>query len=139
MSTVKQNLVIKAIIEKVGKGLNFSVSREMRKVGYSEAYAHNPQRLTSSKAWREMSRQYFLNEDSLIPIKNNLKATKLERFPLPGASELDKDSYKAFNFNGHKVISVVRTRRGICLLIEKLDYRIRARTLELIYKMRGLI
>ena len=54
MATSRQQKAIKKTIETMGDNKPVSVSKIMREVGYSESASHNPQTLTTSKAWLDV-------------------------------------------------------------------------------------
>jgi hypothetical protein len=100
-----------------------NMSDAMRKAGYSEAMARNPQKLKSSPAWKQMEDRYF-PEEMLAEVHNaGLKATKTITKPVEVEVE-DKDG---------TVSTVIKN-----VLVEVPDHNIRHRFLDMAYKVRGM-
>jgi len=71
MSTHKQKLVAKKIMENRGK----SISEAMRESGYSKATAKNPSNLTNSAGWKELMEEY-ISEKKLLEVHLALLSDK---------------------------------------------------------------
>lgn len=61
MPTIKQKNAVKKIVENGG-----NVSKSMRQVGYSKETAHSPKKLTDSKGFKALCKQYGLTDDLLL-------------------------------------------------------------------------
>lgn len=59
----------KRLVHKISENLGKSMGDAMREVGYSEEYANNPQQLTRTKGWKDLSEQ-------LLPDANLLQRLK---------------------------------------------------------------
>jgi len=70
MPTIRQKDTVKKLIENGGK----SVSGAMRKAGFSDAYAKNPNKLIESKGWNELMEKYFPDKDIAKAVKGLIKA-----------------------------------------------------------------
>lgn len=81
MGTPKQQLAISIYVENRGK---LSVSEAMRRAGYSDATAKNPQNLTKSMDWQEAMDSFLPDVDLLAKHSELLQAKKLERAEFPG-------------------------------------------------------
>jgi len=73
MATIRQKKVLKEVVKKGG----VSVSKAMVKAGYSLSTAHNPQKLTKSRGWRELLDKHLPDKKLLKVHKEALKATKV--------------------------------------------------------------
>lgn len=71
MATPKQEAAVKKSLENIGSGKPKSVGEILREVGYSPAIAKNPQIITRSKGWKELTEQY-LNDNDLTKAHNEL-------------------------------------------------------------------
>ncbi len=118
MSTIKQELAVKEIIEK-----HRSVSAAMKKVGYKPNTYSKPKNLTKSKAWPELMEKYLPDKDVLEEHRKGLHATK----PI-GALVMIKQG------DGKDV--VYKDNEGV---IEVDDTPTRLKAVELAYKIKGRI
>lgn len=114
MGTIKQNRVVKILLENAGK----SVSSAMLEAGYSLATAKNPQELTKSKGWIDLISVYLPD--------SKLVATHIELL------------------NAAKVIQIAtytneETGEITPGFIKVPDWQTRIKGLELAYKLKGLI
>lgn len=64
-ATSRQKKLVRKISENIGKPLG----EAMREVGYSEEYANNPQQLTRTKGWQELSEQLLPDKPLLARLK----------------------------------------------------------------------
>ena len=64
-ATSRQKKLVRKISENLGKPLG----EAMREVGYSEEYANNPQQLTRTTGWKELTERLLPDE----PLLNRLK------------------------------------------------------------------
>ncbi len=78
MSTEKQKRAIAKTLENGG-----IVSKAMKDVGYSDAMAKNPQKLTESKGWIELMEQHFSDKDLAKKHKELLNSTRLDHMVFP--------------------------------------------------------
>jgi len=77
-ATIKQKRAAKFTVENGG-----NVSKAMKQAGYSDAMAHNPQKLTESKAWPQLMEE-FLSEESLAKAhKELMHAKRLDHMVFP--------------------------------------------------------
>lgn len=65
--TLRQRRTMKILVENKGK----SVSSAMIEAGYPPSTAHNPQQLTRSATWKELTAQY-LGDDKLAKVHDGL-------------------------------------------------------------------
>ena len=73
MHTSKQRNALKEMVANSGK----SKAQIMRDVGYSERTARSPKKLTESKGWLELQKEYLPDKDTLEVHKESLHATKV--------------------------------------------------------------
>lgn len=100
-----------------------NMSDAMRKAGYSEAMARNPQKLKSSYAWGQLEEEYF-PEKLLAQVHNEgLQATKT--ILQPTEVEITDD-----DGNVSKIVKKVA--------VEVPDHAVRQRFLDMAYKVRGM-
>lgn len=71
---IRIGAVAKKVVESGGKK---SVSAAMREVGYSDAAAHNPDKITKSLTWKELMKK-FLPDDKIARVHGEqLEATSI--------------------------------------------------------------
>jgi hypothetical protein len=73
MATARQKKAIKKLVENGGK----SVSKAMREAGYSAKTAKNPEKLTESKAFKELLADQIPNELIVQKLKEGLDANRV--------------------------------------------------------------
>lgn len=73
MATSRQRKAIEILVENGGK----SVSKAMREAGYSPATAKNPDKLTESKAWKELLDENITDELIIEKLKEGLDANRV--------------------------------------------------------------
>ncbi len=127
----KHKRVVKRVIENGG-----NVTKAMREEGYSEAYVHNPQKLTGSKSFKELMDE-FLPEDELVQVhKNLLKSKRVEKLvvsdkiPDDSIAETIREANctlkKIYKFMGEKTV-----------LYWAPNDKSRTDALDLAYRLRG--
>lgn len=114
MGTLKQNRVVKILLGNAGK----SVGSAMLEAGYSLATAKNPQELTKSKGWIDLISEYLPD--------SKLTSTHIE---ILNASKV----IQVTTYTNEKTGEIVKG------FIKVPDWPIRAKGLELAYKLKGLI
>lgn len=87
MATLKQRKVVKETLENPG----ISLSKAMKKAGYSTPMSRNPQELTQSKGWQELMKEYL--PDDLLAQKHLelLNSTGLDHMIFPLGPEDDME------------------------------------------------
>ena len=90
--TIRQKKLAQRLVENGGK----SVSASMREVGYSDAYAKNPNKIIQSRTWQELMDEYL--PDDLIAEKHKALLTKTDAL-----GEIDVNAVKAGVDMGYKV------------------------------------
>lgn len=78
MATVKQQKALDILVENGG-----NVSQAMIAAGYSPATAHTPQKLTESKAFKEIFGSIITDEDLAQKHRELLNSTKIEHMVFP--------------------------------------------------------
>lgn len=82
MVTIKQKKAALLLSETIGKNKSTSMGQIMAEAGYSESTSKTPQRLTDSRGWKELMKEYF--PDSRIQLlldkamKEYEEGTKIE-------------------------------------------------------------
>jgi len=76
MPTIRQTIAYTKAMENNG-----NVSKAMVEAGYSKATASNPQMLTNSLGWQELTEKYLPDKLLLRTNRQGLKATKLVASP----------------------------------------------------------
>lgn len=79
MATTRQRKTAEAFVENGGK----SVSAAMKKAGYSDAAATNPQKLTKTKTWEELMEQYLPDRKIAQTHKKLLGSKYLDHMVFP--------------------------------------------------------
>ncbi len=59
----------KKLMSKISENLGKPLGEAMREVGYSEEYANNPQQLTRTTGWKELTEQLLPDESLLQRLK----------------------------------------------------------------------
>lgn len=107
----RQKLLAKKLIENGG-----NVSKSMVEVGYSKAYAKNPQKITNTKSWEELMEQYLPDEKLQQVHEEGLEATRtISAYSGKGADSTTND------------------------FIDVPDFAVRKQYLELAYKIKSKI
>lgn len=78
MATIKQKRAIDKIVENGG-----NVSRAMIEVGYSPATAKTPQKLTESKGWDELTKEFLDDTDVAKKHKELLNSHSIQHMVFP--------------------------------------------------------
>lgn len=81
MATLNQKVIATQIIKKVRKGETVSVSKEMRKAGYSKHTSRQPAKITASKGFQELLDKYLPEQLLLEKGKEGLQATTIRFTP----------------------------------------------------------
>jgi hypothetical protein len=117
-------------------GKTSSLADYLRRAGYSEAYARNPQKLKNTKSWKECMNKYFPPEELLAVHWRLLYATKRHVMKFPTFMS-DNEIRGVFDGMDDKVLSIERLPgiTKVHLLIP--DNTARARALEMIYRVQG--
>jgi len=113
MSTLRQKIVASKIF--ANRGSKDTVKKIMKDAGYSDAYAKNPQQLTTTRSWRQLMDKYLPDEKIVKKIDEGLEA--------------------------NRVISAVNTAKqasgGTTDFIEVPDFAIRHKYVETSLKIKG--
>lgn len=87
MASLRQIAVFKEVMQALKSNKPVSISTAMKKHGYSEAMAHNPQKLTNADGWKELMQQYLPDTKLLKAHEQALEAVKYNDFT--GEKEVD--------------------------------------------------
>lgn len=77
----RHKLVLKRISENLGKGM--SLGEAMRKEGYSESYANNPQQLRETRSWTTLLKEELSDGELMKVHKSLLNSTRLDHMVFP--------------------------------------------------------
>jgi len=131
-TTGKQKKVAQAILANRGT----SVSAAMREAGYSDAYAKNPQQLTTTKSWKELMEE-FLPEDELAAVhKSLLNSKRVERLILhkDTPDEDIKEMIKSANCTLKKIYIFMGEKH---VMFWTPNDKSRSDALDMAYKLKG--
>ncbi len=134
--TQKQKLLAKKMVENGGK----SLSKSMKDVGYSDAYASNPQKLKKTQGWQSIMDKYF--SDTKLGKKHAqlLEARSIEHYTFPN-SMTDKQIIDTIleGAPGSKVINIQRNQAWARAHFSVPDNITQFKSLELGYKVKSKI
>lgn len=136
---------IKKVIQKMVENGGKSVSKAMLEVGYSPAYAKNPQKLTNTKIYQDLISVYLPDEELIKKHRELLGANKIRRFLFPiikkgeKKSELTNDEIREIleSITGYRLIYVKTGRFGKIASYSVPDNHARLKALDLAYKLHG--
>jgi hypothetical protein len=130
----------KAVLKTIENGGN--VSKAMREAGYSEATAHNPQKITDGPAWKGFMQEVIPQE---FAIKNHRDLfgevpTRIESFIIAGipSDEDLADLKDALASVGCRFRSIQQTKNGTFCFYYAVDISQKAKAVELAYKIHGM-
>lgn len=129
MPTIKQKLVASKLVENGG-----NMGLAMRESGYSPATAKTPQKLTTSKGWATLMKEFLPDNDLLKTHRELLKSYKLEicQFPKQESDEAIRKIVE--KIPGWKVIAIEQTEKNKMCVMAVPDTNARKGALELAYK-----
>jgi hypothetical protein len=131
MPTIRQKKAFKKTVENGG-----NVSKAMKESDYSAAMAKNPQKLTTTKGWKELMDQY-LPDKKLMKVHNKmLGATYVDHmvFPLNVTDDEIKTLLKSVNCTVRKFMhSETQTH----VWYWSCDNKARKDALDMAYKLKG--
>lgn len=137
MPTEKQKRVAEAVAKKVGKGRKVSISKEMRKAGYSRSYSESPHRLTRSKGWEPLMEGY-LPDDLLAETHGELvRAVKLSHYAFPKSEDKEFIEEVINNVPGCKLVKIRAVKGWKRAYYLTPDNQSRIRAIEAAYKLKG--
>ena len=130
MATIKQKLVASKIVENGG-----NMGQAMVAAGYSPATAKTPQKLTSSKGWAGLIKEFLPDNDLLKIHKELLESYKLEVCQFPKQKSDDGIRKIIKRVPGWKLITIEATEKYKICVIAVPDNLARKGALELAYKV----
>lgn len=128
-SKPKHKEVIKEVLRNGG-----SLSEAMREVGYSEAYAHNPQKLKNSKSFKALLDFHLPEEQLLIVHGKQLNSWKLNTMIFQKQVE-DEDIFELMEEVGCVVKKIVEIPQGKLVMFIMPDNQSRNKALEMALKL----
>ncbi len=145
MSKIRAKMAMKKMVENGG-----NVSKALKAVGYSPAYAKNPQKFTNTKTAKELMDEYLPDELVAKIHKELLTAGEIQHYCFPnlskggkknagGSGELTNDEIKQIveSVPGCRLIYVKRDSFGAWAFFESPDTKSRKEAIDMIYKLRG--
>jgi len=147
MAKEKQKKLIKRIVENRGKQKK-SIGRLMVEVGYSPAYAKNPEQLRGTKTWQELMEFYLSDKEISKKHFELLNASAIQHYVFSKIKDkgskrrrfLDNKTIKAIveSVPGCKLIYVKRDDyTGSMAFFQAPDNRSRRDALDMAYKLGG--
>lgn len=129
--SVRAKKAIKLALENGG-----NMSKAMREAGYSPALAKNPQKLTSSKAWRMMLDSIMPDEFVLEQHKKLFEQKQINYFVFPKSME-DKEIIEHVEASGLKVVNVRMSDKGKMAFYSIPDANAIKSALDMVHKLKG--
>lgn len=108
----------------------------MKEAGYSEATARNPQKLTDSKAWKDLLDKALPDKKLLQVHKKILNAQRVEHMVFPLGMQ-EADIKKLLNSVGCTPKKIQHGQQAIHVWFWAPDFKARASAVELAYKIKG--
>lgn len=84
MATTRQQKTL----QNIAKGM--TMKDAMKRAGYSDAYAHNPDELKKKKSWQVLATKYFSEEKIAKTLDKLLKTTAVKRFKFTSSYSEDQ-------------------------------------------------
>jgi hypothetical protein len=147
MSKLRAKMAIQKMVEKGGKPM--PMSKALIAVGYSPAYAHNPQKFANSKTAQQLMDQYLPDELIAKTHQELLTAGTIQHYCFPKLSdhakksdfkgELTNDEIKKIveSVPGCRLIYVKRDFMGAWAFYEAPDTKSRRDAVDMAYKRKG--
>ncbi len=132
--TERQQRAVQVFVENGGK----SVSAAMREAGYSDASAKNPDKLTKSKAWKDLLDKALPDNKLLQVHKKLLNAQRLDHMVFPLGIE-QADIKKLLSSVGCTPKKIKTGQQAIHVWLWAPDFKARKDAVELGYKIKGKI
>lgn len=133
MATFRQRLTAQKILDNTG----ISVSKAMEEVGYKPGSFKNPQQLTQSNGWKELTKGWFQDEDVARVQAEMLHAVRRKRYLFP-LSTPDKEIREIIEFDdSFKLIYIERRKRQKVAHYLAPDHHVIGNALDLIYRIKG--
>ncbi|MFA6171982.1 MAG: hypothetical protein WCW77_00570 [Patescibacteria group bacterium] len=140
MATIKQKKVFQKMVENGG-----SIRKAAKEVGYSDAMANNPQKITESTGFKELMNEAGLSHENLLKThKELLSSASLNwvTFSKPkgkGYKPLKDEEIKIIveSAPGCKLIRIIRTLGEATAYYHSPDTRSRKEALNMAYKLNG--
>ena len=133
MSTYKQKLVASKLVDFGG-----NVGKAMVAAGYSSATAKTPQKLTESKGWQELMKEYVSEVDVLKTHSLLLKAEKGSSYMFPRSEDDNVIKEIIERKSVFKLLYVRKTKTHKIAYFVTPDHSVRLRAADLAYKILGL-
>lgn len=137
MPTGNQKRVAETVAKKVGRGRKVSISKEMRKAGYSRSYSESPHRLTRSKGWEQLMEGYL--PDNLLAETHGelVKAVKLSHYAFPKSEDKEFIEEIIKHVPGCKLVKIRTTKGWKRAYYLTPDNQSRMKAIEAAYKVKG--
>src|SRR3989344_15911 len=135
MATRKQKLVAKILLENTGK----SVSKAMKEAGYGHGSYRNPQQLTRSKGWMEITGDAlgFDDEEILKIHLALLSAIKFDKKSFPVSCDDAEIKEIIEDAMSHKLIRIEKITKSKIAFFTRPDYSTIVNALDKAYRLKG--
>lgn len=131
MATIKQK---RAIANVVGNGGN--VTQAMIEAGYSIETAHTPQKLTESRAWKDIMEEQLPDDLLAREHKELLSQKRIDYFMFSNSMD-DEEIIEHVKAAGVDVITVRKTEKGKMAFYSIPDAQAIKGGLDMAYKLKG--
>lgn len=138
MATKNQEAVLALVVKDIKKGRKVSVSRSIRETGlYSPSYAKEPQKLTASKGWNDLVKQYL--PDSFLNQRHRklFDQKKVEYFSF-NLKKSDEEIKAAVEDAGLELINISHTTDSKLAWYSVDDVHAVTKALEMAHKIKGV-
>lgn len=126
-----------AAIKKYAENGGKSLSQAMRDVGFSEAYAEQPQKLKKTDKWQKLLQKYLPDKTLAQKHKELLTVGRLETFVFPLSIEDEEIKSVIRDIDGSKFIRISKSPAGKRAYFTAPNADAQLRALELAYKIKG--
>jgi len=132
MPTLKQKKTFKFTLENGGR-----VSKAMKKAGYSDAMARNPQKLTEANGWKELMQAYLPDESLARKHQELLNNRAIDHMVFPVAMT-DGEITDMVESIGCRVKKIKHGKTVNHVWFFTIDAQSAGKALDMAYKLKGL-
>lgn len=131
--TLRQKILAKEMLANPG-----SLSKAMRKAGYSEGYVRNSHELTATQTWQDLLEKYLPDERLTEKHEELMEASAVDDFFVDPKLE-DKEIYAIAKKAHVKVFMIQRGAiGGTKVYVSKADTATQRQALDMAYKLKGV-
>ena len=132
MSTYKQKMVASKLVENGG-----NIGKAMIDAGYSPATAKTPQKLTESKGWQELMKNYFPDEELVKTHRSLFDAEKQSTYIFSKSDSNRSIKEIIESIPSNKLVYVRKTKAHKIAYYAEPDNVTIGKALDLAYKVKG--